>query len=148
MVMKFCGWIDLIKGECSAYELNSCFLNFCLVHISKTILAMTMKFYGWLQLGVRQAYLATICRSCLIFCNISVTAEDIYLKLEYVFTIQRAIHTFKRDVQNTFLFFFSELCPFSTFDFLPSLKQPTCFPLVSQKYTFEIASYFGFCYLV
>ena len=21
MVMKFCGWIDLIKGECSAHEL-------------------------------------------------------------------------------------------------------------------------------
>ena len=20
MVLKFCGWIDLIKGECSAYE--------------------------------------------------------------------------------------------------------------------------------
>ena len=35
-------------------------LKFCQVHISKTILAMAMKFRGWLQLGVRRAYLFTI----------------------------------------------------------------------------------------
>ena len=40
-------------------------LEFCRVHISKTKLAMAMKFRGWLQLGVRRAYLATICLSCL-----------------------------------------------------------------------------------
>ena len=39
-------------------------LEFCRVHISKTKLPMAMKFHGWLQLGVRQAYLATICHSC------------------------------------------------------------------------------------
>ena len=39
-------------------------LEFCTEHISKTILAMAMKFHGRLQLGVRRGYLATICRSC------------------------------------------------------------------------------------
>ena len=39
-------------------------LEFCPVHISKTILAMAMKFRGWLQLDVRRAYFATICSSC------------------------------------------------------------------------------------
>ena len=34
------------------------------MHISKTKLAMAMKFRGWLQLGVRLTYLATTCRSC------------------------------------------------------------------------------------
>ena len=42
MGMKFCGWIDLIKGEGSAP------FEFCPVHISKTILAMAMKF--WIDL--------------------------------------------------------------------------------------------------
>ena len=49
MVMKFCGWIDLIKGECSAHEpqlllasfLSCCplfivILEFCPELISKT----------------------------------------------------------------------------------------------------------------
>ena len=66
MVMKFCGWIDLIKGECRAHEpyfLSYCplftfILEFCLVHILKTILAMVMKFYGWIDLikGEYSAY--------------------------------------------------------------------------------------------
>ena len=72
MVMKFCGWIDLTKAECNAHDPNSCLLNFlvialclfCPVHISKTILAMAMKFRGWLQLGVRRAYFATVCGFC------------------------------------------------------------------------------------
>ena len=35
-------------------------------------------------------------RKTLAFCSISVIIEDIYLKLkEYMFTIQRAIHTIK-----------------------------------------------------
>ena len=42
-------------------------LEFCPVHISKTILAMAMKFRGRLQLGDRRVYLVTICRS---FCTI------------------------------------------------------------------------------
>ena len=43
-------------------------LKFCVVHISKTLLAMAMKFCGWLQLGVRLVYLATVCPFCsLIF---------------------------------------------------------------------------------
>ena len=61
--MKFCGWIDLIKGECSAHEpslLLTDFLSYCPLfnfllefypeHISKTILAMAMKFCGWIDL--------------------------------------------------------------------------------------------------
>ena len=63
MVMKFCGWIDLIKGECSAHEsllLSACFLSycpffifildFCPEYISETVLAMGMKFCGWIDL--------------------------------------------------------------------------------------------------
>ena len=63
MVIIFCGWIDLIKWECSAHEpllflayfLSYCplfifILEFCLVHISKTILAMVMKLLGWIDL--------------------------------------------------------------------------------------------------
>ena len=38
-------------------------LEFCQVHISKTILAIVKKFCGWLQLGVRRVYLVTICSS-------------------------------------------------------------------------------------
>ena len=41
-------------------------LELCPEHISKTILAMAMKFYGLLQLGVRRVYFATICRSCFL----------------------------------------------------------------------------------
>ena len=37
---------------------------------TRDILAMVMKFRGWLQLGERQAYLATICRSCFIEANL------------------------------------------------------------------------------
>ena len=61
--MKFCGWIDIIKGECSAHEplllfaqfLSYCplfifILEFCLEHISETILAMVLKFCGWIDL--------------------------------------------------------------------------------------------------
>ena len=85
MVMKFCGWIDLINGECSAHEpelllaefLSFCplffTLKFCSLHVSKTILAMAMKFHGWLQLGVRWAYLATIYHSC--FCAIFLSVK-------------------------------------------------------------------------
>ena len=59
MVMKFCGWIDLIKGECSAHEplllLYFIFellplVYFCLVHITRTIQAMGMKFCGYIDL--------------------------------------------------------------------------------------------------
>ena len=63
MVMKFCGWIDLIKGEGIAHELNSCLLNFWVIALClfsylnfvwsispKTILAMVMKFWGWIDL--------------------------------------------------------------------------------------------------
>ena len=108
MVMKFCGWIDLIKAECSAFFFFSNYtpvedgmyyvitraggwavgvphslsgaylqdyasygyetswvdrsdqegvqgtgtiiLEFCLEHISKTVLAMVMKFCGWIDL--------------------------------------------------------------------------------------------------
>ena len=63
MAIKFCGWIDLIKSESSAHELLLLFayflsycplftfiLEFCLVHISKTILAMVMKFCEWIDL--------------------------------------------------------------------------------------------------
>ena len=63
MVMKFCGWLDLIKGEHSAHEpplLFACSLSYCPllililefgpVHISKTTLAMVMKFCGWIDL--------------------------------------------------------------------------------------------------
>ena len=56
IVMKFCGWIDLIKGEWIArliFELlpfGFFLLEFCPVHISKTILAMVMKFCGWIDL--------------------------------------------------------------------------------------------------
>ena len=63
MVMKFCGWIDLMKRECSEHELQLLLaeflsysplfifiLEFCPVHISKTILAMGMKFCGWIDL--------------------------------------------------------------------------------------------------
>ena len=62
--MKICGWIDLIKGSAMPMNLNSCLLIFfsycplfifilifCPVHISKSILAMVMKFCGRLQLG-------------------------------------------------------------------------------------------------
>ena len=64
-------------------------LKFCPVHISKAILAMAMKFRGWLQLGVRRAYLATICRSCfnsiisMLFCqpNISHVFCQSYVSL-------------------------------------------------------------------
>ena len=62
-VMKLHGWIDLIKAECSAQEpklslayfFSYCpsfifILEFCLEHISKTILAMVIKFYGWIDL--------------------------------------------------------------------------------------------------
>ena len=118
MVMKFCGWIDHIKGECSAHEpklllyfffellplvyfhtwiLSSAYLQnytsygyeillvdrshqgsavqmnnysfakflsycplfifileFCPEHISKTVLAMVMKFCGWIDLIMRE----------------------------------------------------------------------------------------------
>ena len=64
MVMKFCGWIDLIKGQCSSHEpvtlvcliflvIALClfsYWNFVQSNISKTILAMVMKFYGWIDL--------------------------------------------------------------------------------------------------
>ena len=63
MVMKFYVWIDLIKRECNAHEVLLLFayffsycplfifiLEFCLQHISKTILAMVVKFCGWIDL--------------------------------------------------------------------------------------------------
>ena len=77
MVMEFCGWIDLIKGECSAHEpklllayflsyypLFFFILEFSGAYLQGYILGMAMKFPGRLQLGVRRAYLTKICRSC------------------------------------------------------------------------------------
>ena len=63
MVMKFCGWIELIKdGSAMQMKLTlACLIfellpfvyfptEFCPEHISKTILAMVMKFCGWTDL--------------------------------------------------------------------------------------------------
>ena len=63
-------------GTAVPMNLNSCLLNFLVIALClfsylnfaqfiSPKLAMVMKFHGWLQLGVRRAYLATICRSCL-----------------------------------------------------------------------------------
>ena len=62
-VMKFHGWIDLIKGECSAQESQLLFpyffsycplfffiLEFSLVNISKTILPTVIKFHACIHL--------------------------------------------------------------------------------------------------
>ena len=67
MVMKLHGWIDLIKGGgwvggavhrilTLAYLIFELLhfifiLEFCAKHISKTILAMVMKLYGWIDQG-------------------------------------------------------------------------------------------------
>ena len=45
--------------------------------------------------------------------------------MKYAFTIQRRIHTIKRDNSKCIFFFFSELCPFFNLDFLSSIKHPT-----------------------
>ena len=67
---------------------------------------------------------------------------------EYVFTIQIAIHTFKRDNSE---YIFLELCPFFDFDFLSSIKHPnsramahrafSSFPLCLLSYLTEIPSF-------
>ena len=80
-VMKFFGWIDLIKGECSAQEPYLLFafffsycplfifiLDFCPKHISKTVQSMVMKFF-WVdrshQGGVQCTWSVTL--ACLSF---------------------------------------------------------------------------------
>ena len=63
MVMKFYWWIDLSKGgvRCTGTITLTCLIfellpfvyfhtEFCLEHISKTILAMVMKFCEWIDL--------------------------------------------------------------------------------------------------
>ena len=47
--------------------------------------------------------LSSSCKN-LTFCNISLNTEDVFLKLEYVFTIQRAIHTRKGDSSRCIFF--------------------------------------------
>ena len=80
MVMKFYCWIDLIKGSAVHMNLNSCLLffffsycplfifilDFCPVHISKTILAMVMKFYCWIDL-MKGSAVHMNHNSCLLF---------------------------------------------------------------------------------
>ena len=57
------------------------------------------------------------------FCNISVITEDIYLKLESMWSLSKQQFILSRvTIQNSFS---SKLCPFFDLDFLSSIKQPT-----------------------
>ena len=76
-------WVDRShQRKCSAHDsqlllallLSYCplfifILEFCPEHISKTILAMVMKFFGWLQIGVIRRLLrqsAVLVMFCLV----------------------------------------------------------------------------------
>ena len=57
----------------------------------------------------------------LTFCNISVITEDIYLKLEILFTSKGAIHTVEGDKSKCIFFL---IMPFFNLEFLFSIRHP------------------------
>ena len=63
----------------------------------------------------------------LIFCNISVITENIYLKLGACVHYPKNISCYqgRQFKLVSFFFFFSELCSFFDIDFLSSIKHPT-----------------------